>query len=238
MIADLARRGAHQVKRLIREPEYRHIFVMLRRRPPLGFQPLNDTRPNRYPWFFGFVQDQLGAESNARILSFGCSTGEEVFTLRDYFPRATIRGIDINPGNIGACRRKLKASPDPKISFACARSPRAESTGTYDAIFCLAVLRDGRLTYLGLTSCESLIRFEDFARLTAEFSRCLRPGGLLIIRHSNFRLCDAPAGAAFEVLLSRPIPPNSATPIFGPDNRLMPGVEYTDAVFRKTRAEP
>ena len=44
----------------------------------------------------------------------------------------------------------------------------------------------------GVTRCDHLIRFEDFARAVADFERCLKPGGLLIIRHSNFRLRDAP----------------------------------------------
>ena len=67
----------------------------------------------------------------------------------------------------------------------------------------------------------------------ADFKRCLKPGGLLVIRHSNFRLCDAPAGAAFETILRVKLPDTAKkTPLFGSDNMLMSGAEYPDTVFR------
>jgi hypothetical protein len=81
----------------------------------------------------------------------------------------------------------------------------------------------------GVTRCDPLLRFEDFARAVADFDRCLKPGGLLIIRHSHFRLCDAPVGARFETILRVPQKPF----LFGPDNRLLPDCEYPDTVFRK-----
>jgi len=82
-----------------------------------------------------------------------------------------------------------------------------------------------------VTRCDHLIRFEDFAHGVADLERCLKPGGLLIIRDSFFWLCDAPVGRAFETILQ--LPTGAATPLFGPDNRLLPDCEYPDAVFRK-----
>jgi hypothetical protein len=84
----------------------------------------------------------------------------------------------------------------------------------------MAVLRHGSLGLPGVTRCDHLIRFEDFARAVADFERCLKPGGLLIIRHSNFRLCDAPVACAFETILQ--LPADAGTPLFGSDNRLLP----------------
>jgi hypothetical protein len=80
-----------------------------------------------------------------------------------------------------------------------------------------------------------LIRFDEFARVVEDFRRCLKLGGLLVIRHSNFRLTDAPAAIAFETILRvENAKTAKKTPIFGPDNLLMSGVEYPDTVFRKT----
>jgi SAM-dependent methyltransferase len=209
--------------------------MWLRLLPPTGvFQPFNDTSVDRYPKIFRFVQSTLGATSKIRILSYGCSTGEEVFSLRSYFLYAVIKGIDINAENIAACRRRLKDKPDAAMSFEFASSIEAEPAAVYDAIFAMAVLRHGSLGLPGVTRCDHLIRFDEFARAVDDFKRCLKPGGLLVIRHSNFRLCDAPAGTAFETILRvKNAETTKKTPIFGPDNLLMAGVEYTDAVFRR-----
>jgi hypothetical protein len=98
----------------------------------------------------------------------------------------------------------------------------------------MAVLRHGSLGEPGITRCDHLLRFEDFAGTVADFRRCLKPGGLLIIRHNNFRLCDTPDGAEFETILQVKLQDQAQkTPLFGPDNRLLEGAEYPDAVFRK-----
>jgi hypothetical protein len=96
----------------------------------------------------------------------------------------------------------------------------------------MAVLRHGSLGLAGVTRCDPLLRFEDFARAVADFDRCLKPGGLLIIRHSHFRLCDAPVGARFETILRVPLGAQKPF-LFGPDNQLLSDCEYPDTVFRK-----
>jgi SAM-dependent methyltransferase len=203
------------------------------RNPKQAFQPYNCTCENRYPRIFSVLQSRLGITFDGRILSFGCSTGEEVFTLRRYFPHAFIKGIDINSGNIGACMRRLTNSNDNRITFEVSDSLAREPTAAYDAILCMAVLRHGALGARGMTRCEKYIRFEEFARAVEDFARCLRPGGLLVIRHSNFRFSDAPAYRKFESILALPYSNESATPIFGPDNLLMEGEVYPDTIFRK-----
>ncbi len=97
----------------------------------------------------------------------------------------------------------------------------------------MAVLRDGRLAAPGVSRCDHLLRFERFAEAIAEFHRCLKPGGLLIVRHSNFRVSDAPIGARFETVLRVPVQAANTAPIFGPDNALIPDADYPDTVFRK-----
>lgn len=229
----LVSRAIRELWRLAIDRPYRNMMWLYWRRPKGAFQPFNDTYENRYPRIFRFVQSELGADSELKLLSYGCSTGGEVFSLREYFPRAAIKGTDINPGNIAACRRRLNRTADAGISFETASSTAAEPAAWYDAIFCMAVLRHGSLSQPGITRCDHLIRFEDFAQAIEDFRRCLKPGGLLIVRHSNFRLCDTPASADFETILRVKIRNPREAPIFGPDNQLMRGVEYLDTVFRK-----
>ena len=231
-------RAARALYRVVTDRNYRIAGWLRLMRSQATFQPYNFTGSNRYPRIFRFVQSELGRDAQARILSFGCSTGEEVFSLRGYFPRAVIKGIDLSGGNIAVCRRRLRLrrKPDPGITFETVGSTSGEASSSYDAIFCMAVLRHGELARPGVERCDHLIRFEDFAAAVADFARCLKPGGLLIIRHSNFRLCDAPAGANFETILRVEGAAQKGVPLFGPDNRLLSGVSYFDTVFRKKPA--
>ena len=74
------------------------------------YQPYGTTSADRYPDIFLAVRKLLEGDASVRILLFGCATGEEVFSLRRYFPEANIAGLDINPLNIAVCRfRRLKA---------------------------------------------------------------------------------------------------------------------------------
>lgn len=189
------------------------------------------TTSDRHPRLFGFVRDTLGEGGD--LLSFGCSTGDEVLSLGRWFPSARVLGLDIHPGHIAVCRRRLAHQADPRLSCAVAADTSRLSKGSQDAIFCLSVLRRGDLGSLAGDSCAMWLRFEAFERHVAEFARVLRPGGLLILRHSNFRLRDTAIAAAFEPVLTLDASPDSATPLFGPDNRRLADQAYGEVVFRR-----
>lgn len=219
------------LRQAVTDRAYRHVLWLHWTRPAGLFQPFNDTRPDRYPVIFSRVQRELG-ERAADILSFGCSTGEEVFTLRRYFPQARIKGIDINRANIAMAERRLAAAPDAGISFAVASSTQGEAAGAWDAVFCMAVLRHGSLGNPGVTRCDHLLRFADFENAVADFSRCLRPGGLLAMAHNHFRFSDTRTSADFETVLTI----KSPEPRFGPDHlRLADIGDDVGVVFRKVR---
>ena len=217
--------------RALVDPRHRHRMIRFHLTKGRAFQPSDRTRPNRYPRIFRFVQERLGAGSDVRILSFGCSTGEEVFSLRHYFANARIHGIDIDAPSIATCRKQLAAHPDPRISFTVADSVANEPDGAYDAIFCMAVLRDGRLNARDTQRCDPLLDFADFAKIIADFARCLRPGGLLTVVSSNFRLSDTACAPLFRPVFRRNI--DIQTPVFGPDNRRIEGETCFDAVFER-----
>jgi SAM-dependent methyltransferase len=224
--------GAGMLSRLYHfafDRRYRRARLLLRRGPPNLFQPYSTTADDRYPVIFRFVRDALGDAPSLRLLSFGCSTGEEVFTLRRYFPRSIVRGIDIDPANIAICERRLRETPDRAVSFAVASSTANEDSASFDAIFCMAVLRHGDLKQAERS--DRLLRFEDFERAIADFARCLKPGGYLALRHANFRFVDSDAARGFDPVLE--VPTNPQTPLFGRDNQRLAGSPHGDGVFRK-----
>jgi SAM-dependent methyltransferase len=227
-------RAARVLKWFLTNENYRNAALVRLARPRNLFQPDNITRPDRYPHLFEFAAHEIGDGPETRILSFGCSTGEEVFALRGFFPSAQIRGVDINRHNIAICKRKLVKHPDPAILFRTSGSAVDEEAGAYDAIFCMAVFRHGALADKIWERCDAFIRFEDFDNATADLARSLKVGGLLFIEYSNFRFCDTESYAEFEAVGSaRSEPPGDRCPIYDRDNRLMSGLAYREVAFRK-----
>ncbi len=224
--------GAGALSRLYHfafDRRYRRARRLARRDPDNLFQPYSTTSADRYPAIFRFVRDALGDAPSLRLLSFGCSSGEEVWTLRRYFAAAFIKGIDIDPANIALCERQLNRARDRAMSFAAASSCADEAPSSYDAIFCMAVLRHGDLKTVSRS--DPLLRFEDFERTVADLARCLKPGGYLALRHTNFRFADSDTASGFDRVLE--VPPNPLTPLFGRDNRRLAGAAHDEGVFRK-----
>jgi len=204
------------------------------RRPlPGQFQAYSHTLPDRYPWLFNFARANIGDSAGARILSFGCSHGEEVFTLRKYFPSAMIKGIDIEPGNISRCEARAQSGDASGITFAVAANTETEPAEFYDAIFCLAVLCLGDLTVSGARRSDPHLYFKDFERMVTDFSRCLKPGGILFLHTTNFRFGDTAVSRNFDIVFEASLAQLAPDVLFDNDNRLLSGARYLPVGFRK-----
>jgi SAM-dependent methyltransferase len=212
---------------------FRRLVARVRGPVPGVFQPYNHTLPDRYPWLFRFAAERLGHRQGLRILSFGCSLGEEVFSLRNYFPTADIKGIDIDPRNIHRCQLRARAENALGVTFTTAATTQGEPAASYDAIFCLAVLCLGDLTTSGAQRCDPLLHFDDFERTVADFARCLKPGGLLLLHTTNFRFCDTATAQDFDTVFE--VDPAQLAPdvLFDRNNRLMKDVRYCAVAFSK-----
>lgn len=136
---------------------------------------------NRYPDVFGRCVDYFGGNT-IRILSFGCSTGDEVKTLREmYFQDSKIHGVDIDDEMTRACL----ALENEKTSFS------SEPDGMYDLIFCMSILcRGGDVWSDGY--------FADFDEQLVALDAHLNIGGLLVIYNSRFRLADSTVYSRYE----------------------------------------
>ena len=202
--------------------------------PGLLLQPSHFTSVDRYPWLFKFLGEKLAKYEAPRVLSYGCATGEELFSLQAYSPDAQLVGIDINPRNIAICNRKLaKRAAKSDMQFRCAGSPADEAPESFDAILCLAVLRHGALQEQLPDNCAPWIQFAAVDQMVTDLARCVKPGGYLAIWHSHFRFADMSVAAQFTPVLSHERSSRESTPFYGPDNRRLDGADYCDAVFQK-----
>jgi SAM-dependent methyltransferase len=197
------------------------------------FQRYNHTLPDRYPWIFDFAAAALSGVVLPKLLSFGCSRGDEVFALRRRFPTASITGVDVDPANIEQSQSRALELGIGDTHFFAAADTTAEADESYDAIFCLAVLCLGDLTTTGAMECEPYLSFERFERVVQDFARCLKPNGLLLLHTTNFRFSDTRTAADFDVVLEASPHQMAEDVIFDRRNKLMPGVRYFDVGFRK-----
>lgn len=209
--------------RMLRELAVKHGSALL--------QPAPVTWRDRHPEFFTLAQRKLANIAAPRILSYGCSTGEEVFTLARYIPHARIDGLDINPRSIGIAQRAVEAGDVDRIHFACASAP-PEDVAIYDAIFCLSVLRHGRLDHEQIEDCSHILPFSRFAEVIEALDRTLKPGGLLFLWGSNFRFADTETAKNYSHI---PTPDKPAQPglFYGPDNLRLAIKSTQEFLFEK-----
>ena len=229
-----AYRGARFTYHFATDGIFRRDHLQLLGRNSHLYQFRSVTSANRYPRIFAFLRDRLEAVPAPRLLSFGCATGEEVFTLREYLPHAHVKGIDINPANIALCRKRHRDhGASPMVAFEVGASARDEAPGSYDAVLAMAVFQRPQLkTDPGIESCAGIIRFEDFERTVTELAGCVKPGGYLALAHSAFRFADTAAAAGFTLELER-APGRVFFPRFDRDNRRIREEAPEQVVFRR-----
>lgn len=97
-----------------------------------GYAQLShQTKLNRFPILYQRAQE---LQPNAkRVLSLGCSTGEEIIALAEKFPNAELYGVDIDHYSIQTARRNNKL---PNAYF----FDQVEGLGQFDLITCFMVL--------------------------------------------------------------------------------------------------
>lgn len=153
--------------------------------PPLRVRQLLFAlfQPSADPETLAFVRERLADGPSPRLLAFGCAG--EAFALRRYFPHAFIKGIELDAAAVALATARRARARDINMSFAIAGSVLAEAARSYDAVFCLA---------------PAQASFAAFARDVADFARCLKHGGFLVLGPGNFRFLDTDAARHFATV--------------------------------------
>jgi hypothetical protein len=124
-----------------------------------------------------------------RILSFGCSTGEECASLAQYFPKAENVGAEIN---VLSLLKAMKKRSD-RIRFVYSSDRILSRLGGFDVVFCMAVLRAPKKQQrLGNYP------FEVFEERALFLESLARPGGLFVIHNSMYRFSDTAHRGSYD----------------------------------------
>jgi 2-polyprenyl-3-methyl-5-hydroxy-6-metoxy-1,4-benzoquinol methylase len=193
------------------------------------------TGADRYPTLFKAVAGLAKSSDGTvgRILSFGCSTGEECATLGEYFPGSEVVGADISPRVLRkAARRWAKIE---RLRFISTAELYA-SNQTFDVVFAMSVLCRHRDTKHSLR-CDDVYPFAHFEKTVKALARLVRRGGLLVIFNSNYRFEDTAPAVQFEPIRvedhieDRIV--NNRVRLFHPDGCVMPDQNECNFVFRR-----
>jgi len=189
---------------------------------------LHQTGPytwlNRYPVLFDLAA-KLQPDAR-RILSFGCSTGEELISLRSRFAMAEIVGAEINPRSRAAARQRLAADARTTVI------PPESITGSFDLIFALSVLQRDPHGLKNEMPAKHLAARYPFARFDAGVSslvECLSPGGFLVVTNTLYRVEDSSAAVGLQPIARSP---RMARVMLSPQGRRLTG-DVAKTIFRK-----
>lgn len=189
----------YTIKRLYTDKEFRAIFYMKVFKSKQVHQTTPLTYMNRYPVIFSACRDYFKDRENIKILSYGCSTGEEVLTLRKYFSNANIVGAEINKHSLKVCR---SLPVDDKITFINSTPSEIKKSGKFDIIFCMAVLQrtPDTITKQGITSLKKIYPFEKFEEQIIELDSYVKKGGLMVVHFSQYSFEDTIVSSKYKAL--------------------------------------
>jgi hypothetical protein len=183
------------------------------------------TCEDRYPALFDLAATL--SPNPERILSFGCSTGEELIALRRRFPNAEIVGAEINPRSRSIARARV--SDDPGASVVHPRMVQ----GTFDVIFALAVLQrqPHKMEEMEVQNLSPHYPFHRFDFAVRNLAAKLSTGGLLCVTNAHYRVEDSSIAPELEpVIVSHRVEGR----LFRPDGRVFEGSAHT--IFRRLAA--
>ena len=194
-------------------------------------QTTPSTTKNRYPDTFIECVKYFGKRDNLRLLSFGCSTGEEVLTLRMYFPNAEIVGVDINKRNLRVCR-KLKT--DENITFAYSSPKNLIKLGPFDAVFCMAVFQrtPHYIADQKISDISKIYPFEKFENQLVYLSQLVNPLGLLVTHFTQYSFEDTSIASKFTAVNNH-TQEGYCKPVFDKHGKILVSAPPFHSIFAK-----
>lgn len=189
-------------------------------------QSTTTTRYNRYPNIF-YTCTQLIKKQHIDILSFGCSTGEEIITLKNiYFPSANIYGVDINNQILTECAKKVNKK------YLFTQEQFLLTKQTFDIIFAMSCLCKWEETESVEDSSE-LYPFHVFESGVKMLHNKLNTNGLLVIYNANYMFEDTCVAENYRKISRKCIKESGIVHKFDKHNKKMHNINHNGVIFRK-----
>ncbi len=197
-------------------------------------QKNNATKYDRYPEIFRVCSNIKGGNNDyenrglqPKVLSFGCSFGDEIQTLKElYFKSAVIDGVDINPDCVNHCRERFSHSN--KIYN---YNDFLNSERKYDVIFAMSVFCKWEDTEL-VNDCSEIYPFVMFDNGVKLLYDRLKQGGILVIYNANFCMSESSIYDLFEPVTHDTINESGFVHKFN-NNNIKNNIEYKEVIFIK-----
>ena len=158
----------------------------------------------------------------SRVLSFGCSVGDEIATLRCYFPDAHIVACDVNPAVVAVSRKF--AIEDRRVEVIQSHAPDILARKPFDFIVASAVLCRNPSP----ANYAKAFSFDLFESMVSLLDESLVEDGVLLILNAGYRFSDTAVARHYDTLRCDLIWSNGFVDVFNPDGSpfLMQTISY------------
>ena len=192
------------------------------------YQARGTTERNRRPQLFRAIQEIITDETNTKLLSFGCSTGEEVADLLFYLKKTHIYGTDINRQRLNKAKTLVNNT---RVKFFRSSPENLKENGPFDMILaCSVFIRHPEDTHTNdLNRIYPFSAFEQGIRLLVEN---LKFRGLLVIQNANYRVLDTDIAGSLKCLQHPNVIQSSNIPLFDKNGHRLPSSKYNEQIFQ------
>jgi hypothetical protein len=180
-------------------------------------QQSNYTEKQRNTATIAEFRTRLGDQSSLKILSYGCSIGDEIEDILTYFHQATIYGCDISEEAVRIASERHKHCSRVNIFLS---SPAAITKhGPYDAIMAMNVLVRWPDTF-GMQNIAAVYPFSEFEETISNMARSLTQDGLMAIYNSSYFFDHTSVRDQFEACLQAKPTENGWVEKYSKDGKL------------------
>ncbi len=192
------------------------------------FQEASTTEYDRHPDLFNFLKSRY-SDKQIKILSFGCSTGEECISLNKYLPNASILGVDINKKSL---EKAEKINSNKNIIYKYCEPKDIYNLGEFDVVLAISVLcKHPEAEYLNnLSKIYPFKRYEDMVH---KLDSVVKEDGLLIIRSSNYIFSDTKTSNNYQLIKNNNARKSKAFPKFNSQGLKKTDYFENNEIFKK-----